>query len=57
MSGNAIRYFIDEIPLDIQGEGTTLTHLPVGAIERIEVYKGVVPPALGSDAMGEPSTS
>ena len=52
MSGNAIRYFIDEIPLDIQGGGTTLTHLPVGAIERIEVYKGVVPPHLGSDAMG-----
>ena len=52
MSGNAIRYFIDEIPLDIQGEGTTLTHLPVGTIERIEVYKGVVPPHLGSDAMG-----
>ena len=52
MSGDAVRYFIDEVPMDVRGEGMTLGRLPAGTVERIEVYKGVVPSYLGADAMG-----
>ena len=52
ISGEAVRYFIDEVPMDVRGEGMTLGRLPAGTVERIEVYKGVVPSYLGADAMG-----
>ena len=52
MSGNAIRYFIDGVPLDTKGSGVTLANLPVSMIDRVEIYKGVVPTLLGSDALG-----
>ncbi len=52
LSGNSIRYFIDGIPLASMGNGVTLANLPVNIVDRIEVYKGVVPASLGSDALG-----
>ncbi len=52
MSGNSVRYFIDGIPLSAKGSGVNLANLPVNIIDRIEIYKGVVPAALGADALG-----
>ncbi len=52
MSGNSVRYFIDGIPLDTKGIEVTLANIPVNMIDHIEVYKGVVPAYLGSDALG-----
>jgi outer membrane cobalamin receptor len=52
LSGNSIRYFIDGVPLSSIGNGASLANLPVNIVERIEVYKGVVPADLGSDALG-----
>lgn len=52
MSGNSVRYFLDGIPLDTKGSGISLANLPVNIIDRIEIYKGVVPPSLGADALG-----
>lgn len=52
MSGNSVRYFIDGMPLDSKGSGVTLANLPVNIIDRIEIYKGVVPASLGADALG-----
>ena len=52
MSGNSIRYFLDGMPLDAKGTGITLANLPVGIIERVEIYKGVIPASFGSDALG-----
>lgn len=52
MSGNSVRYFINGMPLDTKGSGITLANLPVNFIDRIEVYKGVVPASLGADALG-----
>ena len=52
MSGNSVRYFIDGVPLDAKGSGVTLASLPVNLIEHIEIYKGVVPTWLSSDALG-----
>ncbi len=52
MSGNSIRYFLDGVPLDTKGSGVTLANLPVNLIDHIEIYKGVVPTWLSSDALG-----
>lgn len=52
MSGNSIRYFIDGVPLSFIGNGMSLANLPVNIIDRIDVYKGVVPAELGADALG-----
>ena len=52
LSGNSIRYFLDGVPLDSKGSGVTLANLPVNMIERVEIYKGVIPASLGSDALG-----
>ncbi len=52
LSGNQIRYFIDGIPMENFGSALTLNNFPVNLIDNIEVYKGVVPIALGADALG-----
>ncbi len=52
MSGNSVRYFIDGMPLSAKGNGVSLANLPVNIIDRIEIYKGVVPASLGADALG-----
>lgn len=52
LSGNAVRYFIDGVPLDTKGSGVTLANLPISLIDHIEIYKGVVPTWLSSDALG-----
>ncbi len=51
-SGNHIRYFIDGIPMDGFGSSFQINNIPINAAERLEVYKGVVPISLGSDALG-----
>lgn len=50
--GRAIKYFKDGIPLNYLGEGYNIASLPLEALERIEVYKGVLPVSLGADALG-----
>ena len=52
MSGNSVRYFLDGAPLDTKGSEVTLANLPVNLVDRIEIYKGVVPTWLSSDALG-----
>ena len=52
MSGNSVRYFIDGVPLETKGSEVSLANLPVNIIDHIEMYKGVVPSYLGSDAIG-----
>lgn len=52
MSGNSVRIFIDGIPIRNYGASFSLNSLPVAMIERIEIYKGVVPAHLADDAMG-----
>ena len=52
MSGNAVRYFVDGVPIDTKGTGVTLANLPVSMIDHVEIYKGVVPTWLSSDALG-----
>ncbi len=52
LSGRQIKFFIDDIPLVSAGTSLSLNNIPVNLIERAEVYKGVVPVHLGSDALG-----
>lgn len=51
-SGNHVKYFIDGVPMEGFNPAFQLNNIPVDIAERIEVYKGVVPLGLGSDAVG-----
>lgn len=53
MSGNSVRVFIDGISISTYGESFSLNSIPPALIERIEVYKGVIPAHLADDALGE----
>ncbi len=50
--GSAIRYFKDGIPLNYLGNGYNLSNIPLDLISKVEVYKGVIPVYLASDALG-----
>ena len=52
LTDDQIRFMIDGIPLDLMGYAAGIANVPVNLIERIEIYKGVVPVALGADALG-----
>ena len=52
LSGNAVRIFIDGIPISTYGSSFDLNSIPPSMIERIEVYKGVVPGYLSDDSLG-----
>ncbi len=52
LSGKQVKFFIDGIPLQFMGAGLNLNILPINIIDRIEIYKGVVPVKLGADALG-----
>lgn len=47
-----VRFFLDGVPLDLAGFPYGLAVVPVGLVDRIEVYRGVVPLELGADALG-----
>ena len=51
-NGNQVRFFLDGIPMENFGSSLTLNNIPVNVADRIEIYKGVVPVWLGSDALG-----
>ncbi|MGY5355450.1 TonB-dependent receptor domain-containing protein [Wenyingzhuangia sp. IMCC45467] len=50
--GNQVKFFLDGVPMDNFGASFNLSSIPVNTIERIDVYKGVVPVWLGTDALG-----
>lgn len=52
MAGNSVRIFVDGIPISSYGPSFSLNSIPPSLIERIEVYKGVVPVHLSDDALG-----
>ncbi|MBL0697990.1 TonB-dependent siderophore myxochelin receptor MxcH [Comamonas sp. JC664] len=51
-SGEQVRFFLDGVPLDLAGFGQGLANVPVNLLQRVEVYRGVVPVRLGADALG-----
>lgn len=52
MSGRAVGIFIDGIEISTYGSSFNLSNIPPAMIERIEVYKGVLPAHLSGDLLG-----
>lgn len=52
MSGSAIGIFLDGIEVSTYGSSFNLSNIPPAMIERIEVYKGVLPSHLSGDYVG-----
>lgn len=52
MSGSAVGIFLDGIEVSTYGSSFNLSNIPPAMIERIEVYKGVLPSHLSGDYVG-----
>lgn len=52
INGLDAKVFIDGVPMENYGSSMTINNIPVNMVERVEVYKGVVPAYLGTDALG-----
>ncbi|WP_346237631.1 TonB-dependent receptor [Niabella insulamsoli] len=52
MSGSAVGIFLDGIEVSTYGSSFNLNNIPPAMIERIEVYKGVLPSHLTGDYVG-----
>lgn len=52
MTGRSIGVFIDGIEISTYGSSFNLNNIPPAMIERIEVYKGVLPAHLSGDLLG-----
>lgn len=50
--GKSIKVFKDGIPTDYLGNAFNISSMPVNMLERVEVFKGVLPASLGGDALG-----
>ena len=51
LTGNAVRVYYDGVPITALGGVFNVNNLPVNAVERIDVYKGVMPVEVGTDAL------
>jgi vitamin B12 transporter len=52
LTDDQVRFFLDGIPLELSGHPLGLASVPVDLVERVEVYRGVVPVRFGADALG-----
>lgn len=52
LEGKRIGFFIDEIPLGDQSDFIDLNDIPIDMIDRIEIFKGIVPAKFGGSSMG-----
>jgi outer membrane receptor protein involved in Fe transport len=52
LGGKSVRFFMDGVPMDYFGSSFSLATIPVSLVQRIDVYKGVVPVELANDALG-----
>ena len=52
LEGKRISFFIDELPLSEQTDYIDINDIPVDMIDRIEIYKGVVPARFGGSSLG-----
>lgn len=52
LEGKRVGFFIDELPLTEQSDFIDLNDIPLDMIDRIEIYKGVVPAKFGGSSLG-----
>lgn len=51
-NGKSVKFLIDGIPMDYLGSSMSITKIPTNMAHHIEIYKGVMPPEIGIDALG-----
>ncbi|MEM7380813.1 MAG: TonB-dependent receptor [Bacteroidota bacterium] len=52
LNGTAVRTFVDGVPIEFLFPGTDIATLPLTGIRRVDVFKGVLPVDISSDALG-----
>ncbi|WP_437607291.1 TonB-dependent siderophore myxochelin receptor MxcH [Sorangium sp. So ce834] len=52
LTDDQVRFFLDGVPLELAGYPFGISNVPVGLVERVEIYSGVVPVRFGADALG-----
>jgi len=52
LSGDRVRFFLDGVPLELTAYQMGVGNVPIGLVDRAEVYQGVVPVRFGADALG-----
>ncbi|MEM6801003.1 MAG: TonB-dependent receptor [Bacteroidota bacterium] len=52
LNGTAVRSYLDGLPLEFVYPQLNIGNVPLNYVKRIDVYKGVLPVDVGTDAMG-----
>ena len=52
LTDDQVRFFLDGVPLELSGYPFGIANVPVNLVERVEMYRGVVPIRFGADALG-----
>lgn len=52
MEGNRVQIYMDGYPLNTPDGNFSINDIPLQFIDRIEIYKGIVPPEFGGDGLG-----
>jgi outer membrane cobalamin receptor len=52
LEGNRVQIYMDGKPLNTPDGSFNINDLPLQYIDRIEIYKGIVPPEFGGDGLG-----
>ncbi|MEO0338902.1 MAG: TonB-dependent receptor [Bacteroidota bacterium] len=52
LNGTAVRTYIDGLPLEFVYPSLNIGNVPLNNVKRVDVYKGVLPVNVGTDAMG-----
>ncbi|WP_224243538.1 TonB-dependent siderophore myxochelin receptor MxcH [Hyalangium gracile] len=52
LTDDQVRFFIDGLPLELSGYSFGVANVPVNFVDRIELYRGVVPARYEADALG-----
>jgi vitamin B12 transporter len=52
LTDDQVRFFLDGVPLELSGFPWGIANVPVNLVQRVEVYRGVVPSRFGADALG-----
>ncbi len=52
LEGNRVQIYMDGNPLNTPDGSFSINDIPLQFIERVEIYKGIVPPEFGGDGLG-----
>ena len=52
LEGNRVQIYVDGNAVNVSGSAFSLDNIPMALVERVEIYKGVVPARFGGDGLG-----